>query len=273
MTQPGQLSFGPWFIACLLWLVTSLPISAGTGVTMSDTRKDSHVALVIGIRAYDQLPDLGNAAADARAVAARLSALGYRVIALQDATGQDILRGLAGLRLAARDASQVVIYLAGHGLQSGGAAYFLAADAPARTADMAPGKALPLGIFATAISDQPRQKIIFFDACRDLPLTGLPPHPQKPSYGSMPAGLLIAFAAGPGAPSYDGAGLHSPFTAAVLHELEQPDHPLEEILRRVRLRVVQSTQGQQIPWIRSSLLRPAWLKGQFERHGHVSAHH
>ena len=63
MTQPGQLSFGPLFVACLLWLVTSLPISAGTGVTTSDTRKDSHVALVIGISAYDQLPDLANAAA------------------------------------------------------------------------------------------------------------------------------------------------------------------------------------------------------------------
>ena len=68
-----------------------------------------------------------------------------------------------------------------------------------------------------------------------------------------PQGALIAYATSPGKTASDGQGRNSPFTAQLLRELGSPGRDIEVTLKAVRAGVQQATQGQQIPWVASSM--------------------
>ena len=86
-----------------------------------------------------------------------------------------------------------------------------------------------------------------------------------PASFSAPAGTYIAYAAQPGASAYEGGGLHSPFTAALLAQMARPPQSIEETFRKVRIDVIRETNGLQVPWTRSSLVRRASLTPGFMR--------
>ncbi|MFX6281337.1 caspase family protein, partial [Acinetobacter baumannii] len=52
----------------------------------------------------------------------------------------------------------------------------------------------------------------------------------------------------------DGNGADSPYTAAVLTVARQPNVPIEDVFKRIRVSVAQATDGRQIPWESSSLI-------------------
>jgi hypothetical protein len=67
------------------------------------------------------------------------------------------------------------------------------------------------------------------------------------------AGTLIAFAAAPGRVALDGTGSNSPFTAALVSQLQRPGIELRRILAEVRRQVRELTDGKQLPWENSAL--------------------
>lgn len=231
------LMLGPWHA----------PLSAGP----------SRTALVIGVGHYDHGPDLANAASDARQIAMRLNGLGYHTRLVIDPDRQQLLHALARLRLESADATQTLIYFSGHGASLGGESSLFLRDTQMRQ-DRMNTTSLPLRVVIRAVSDKPRQKIILLDACRENPLASSANIAAAPPTAA-PAGLFIGYAAQPGQIAYDGAGATSPFTAALLRQLAGPSRPIEDIMRALRLAVIQQTQGQQIPWSRSSLLSRAYL--------------
>ena len=78
-------------------------------------------------------------------------------------------------------------------------------------------------------------------------------------YDSVSAGMLIAFATRPGQVAKDGAGDHSPFTAALLKYITTPNLEILDMLRRVRRDVLQETNGEQITWDNKSLFGNVFL--------------
>lgn len=241
------------------WLAVLRLVLAGlvwAGVAAPSTADAPRTALIIGISDYDQAPDLPNAVPDARAVADRFRDLGYDTHLVLNPDRQQLLQSLARLRLASAKAAQVVIYFSGHGTTLDGESYLFPRDADPQS-DRMQDAALPLRVLIRAVSDRPRQKIIFLDACREPPLarTGS----DAPQAAPPPAGLFIAYAAQPGEIAYDGAGAHSPFSAALLDQLSRPARQIEDLMRGLRVRVIQQTQGRQVPWSRSSLLSRATL--------------
>lgn len=215
----------------------------------------SHLAVIISADRYEQLPDLPNAAADATLVAAALRKTGYRTVELAPRSRSGLLRQLARLRIAASDASQVVVYYAGHGLQSGGRSFLLLPGVqPA--AGRWQQESLSLDVVLRAFSDKPRQKIILFDACRTLPELALLPVPATAG-NPLPAGVLLAYASQAGAPAWDGGGSNGPFAAAFASGLQRGHTAFVPLLRHVRVKVVAKTAGLQVPWSRSALLRAA----------------
>lgn len=220
----------------------------------------SHVALVVGNSRYDKGPDLPNASTDSRVVAQVFRKLGYQTLLLQDATRADMMIALANLRISARNASQVVIYFSGHGVQTSAESYLLMRDTTMAWRHIA-NEAVSVSTMVRAVSDQPRQKIILIDACRESPLSDAGPVTLSGRIFA-PAGLLVAYSAQPGQVAFDGRDDVSPFTRALVQQLAGPVRPLETILRQVRLRVIQATGGQQVPWSRSALIGPATLSVQ-----------
>ena len=235
-------------------------LAARAHADFTEPTPQRHVALVVGSSAYEGAQPLPNVASETLAVAQRLRVLGYRVFYLRDPTRRELLRALAELRLAASSAQQVVIYLAGHGYTFGGEAYYVPVDALPQGESGLIQQALPLMLFSRALSDQPRQKIIFFDACRtDIGQeTGAPDPPKLP----WQAGLAVVFASAPGTEAYDGRLGQSPFAAAFLRHVTDQAPPLAALAQRIRRDVVRQTQGAQVPWLQSALLSEAYLRAQ-----------
>ncbi|SFL19365.1 Caspase domain-containing protein [Shimia haliotis] len=212
------------------------------------------VALVIGNGEYAHVADLKNATRDAQAVALSLQRAGYQTTLIANADRAEMLTALAKLRIAAGEASQIVVYFSGHGAQQNGHGYLLGRDVPPHGVDLA-RYAVSLQVVMRAISDKPRQKIVFLDACR-TPVSGSMAPLSGPAL-HFPAGTFVAFAAQPGAPAFDGVGSLSPFADALVSEIAGPTQTLGAAMRSIRRRVVASTGGQQVPWSIDVLLQEA----------------
>ena len=66
-------------------------------------------------------------------------------------------------------------------------------------------------------------------------------------------GILIGFATAPGGVAADGEGDHSPFTLALLDNLDAKGVEIEQMFKHVKREVLNRTGNKQQPWINSSL--------------------
>jgi Caspase domain len=109
------------------------------------------------------------------------------------------------------------------------------------------------------ISGRSRVSLLFMDSCRDNPFT------KKLLIGSRSisraglgqidsaVGTLIAFSTAPGRVAEDGDTAHSPFTQALLDNIEQSGVEVRRMMSNVRRQVREATAGRQIPWENSAL--------------------
>lgn len=234
------------------------------------------VALVIGNDLYDHAPALGNARADAEALADRLEGLGFELF-----LGGDLDRGgmetlLRRFARAAQGAELALAFYAGHGLQVEEENWLLPVDARLESLLDLEYEAVPLALLLRALQGA-GTRLLLLDACRDNPLAEEMALPA--GSGGLRRGLarveraehgtLIAFATSPGAVAADGpaegagegTGGHSPFAAALLRHLDEPGLELRELLTRVRREVRRATGGRQTPWEHSSLVGEVYLAG------------
>ena len=214
-------------------------------------------ALVIGAGNYAGLPVLANPPNDARAVARRLTALGYRVDLLIDPDRGQIVEALSRIRAQPDISSRQteIFYFAGHAIEIRGRNFLLGVDMPLSPADIE-GQALPLELVIGELSaERISTRIIILDACRNGP-AHWPGLGQGLAQISAPQGTYVAYSTAPGMVALDGGGQNSPFTLALVNELGRPSQPIEAVFRSVRRSVVETTAGQQIPWDSSSLVEP-----------------
>mgnify|MGYP001174247080 FL=1 len=107
-----------------------------------------------------------------------------------------------------------------------------------------------------------RTSIVLLDACRDNPLARnlarqMGTRSANVGQGLAPVqtgvGTLIAYATQPGNVALDGQGRNSPFTAALLSAIKQPDRNITAVMVDVRKSVLAATGGKQVPWDHSAL--------------------
>jgi len=100
-------------------------------------------------------------------------------------------------------------------------------------------------------------KKIILDACRDNPLT----RSLKPGFGSRglasvnaPAGSLIAYATAPGKTAADNQnGNNGLYTGELIKNINNRGITIEEMFRKVRRSVMDSSDDRQVPWESTSL--------------------
>lgn len=246
-------------------LARSLILALALAATGSGALAE-RVALVLGIGSYGQGYDLPNAVTDARGVAAAFQARGYKVYLYEDLDRRGILMALARLRLDAGDADTVAVYVASHGMSLGGDHVILPAGTPATVEGIA-SNGVPLRVVARALADRPRQKLILVDACRTLPGVAAADITVPDTRLAGQAGLHVEFAAQPGGIAYGGSAGSSPFALAWIDVLRHGPVDLDDAARAVRFAVVRATGGRQVPWSRSSLMRPFYLYGPSDPSG------
>jgi len=78
------------------------------------------MALVIGNDSYQNVQQLKNARADAKAVAMELKAVGFDVTLKQDLSQKMMKSALRDFKAQVQGGDEVVFYFSGHGVQFGG---------------------------------------------------------------------------------------------------------------------------------------------------------
>ncbi len=238
----------PYNILCFLLLML-LP-----GLLMAQEHK---LALVIGNGQYADSP-LSNPINDAADMADVLENLGFTVMLHTDANRREMGSAIREFgRELKRQRGVGLFYYAGHGMQIDGANYLIPTDTPMNEEDEVPYESVDVrSVLAKMESAGNALNLVILDACRNNPF---PSRFRSANRGlarvEAPIGSLVVYATAPGSVAADGDGRNGVFTGALLEQLRTKGLSLTETIRRTRAAVVKLTQGKQVPWESSSLLK------------------
>ncbi|MGQ0681304.1 caspase family protein [Bradyrhizobium sp.] len=226
---------------------------------------EQRVALVIGNAKYKNAPELANPDNDATAMAQFLNKAGFEVTSAIDLTHNDMIRVVQDFssKVAARGPNSVaMVYYAGHGVQLAGENYLVPVDANVSTPNDLTSNSLRLvDLMATLDSIPSRLRIVLLDACRNNPFPGVNDAGRGLAIVDAPNGSIVGYSTAPGTEALDGSGNHSPYLQAFLNRANEPNLPIEQLFKRVRLDVAGSTGGKQVPWESSSLTSDFYFFG------------
>ena len=217
------------------------------------------LALVVGNAEYQNVPALRNAVNDARAMADALKRLGFEVTLLTDVGSDEFWLKLDAFSKEAETAESTMLFYSGHAFQLSGVNYLVPVGAKLTSRESIKTETWSLDGIIARLQNRKRQTLIFLDACRNDPL----PAGLRGSGASADGlarlqtgvGTFVAFATEPGAVTFDGAGEadHSPFTTALLDNIEKPGLSVSDMMIKVRNQVEENTFRRQTPWDQSSL--------------------
>ena len=239
-----------WVISLLLSLIFFLP-------NISFSAQEQRLALLIGNSNYIHGGSLPNPVNDVRDMAKILEGLGFTVIKYENCSQKTMKRAMDkfGRKLKGKDVG--LFFYAGHGVQVNGHNYLLPVDAKLENENDAEYDCVRAGrILAKMEAAGSRTNIVILDACRDNPFERSWRRGEKGSglaFMNAPSGSLIAYSTAPGQTALDGGGRNSPYTAALLKNIETPNITVLQMFQRVRLTVERQSDKKQIPWESTSL--------------------
>jgi uncharacterized caspase-like protein len=189
----------------------------------------SRVALVIGNSSYQNVSTLPNPVNDANDVSQSFKRLGFSVNTLANASFDDMRHALIDFGPKARGADFAVIFFAGHGMEIGGENWLIPVDARLATDLDVPNETIGMQALTRAVSNTTRLGLVILDACRNNPF--LPKMQRTNMTRAVDRGfsrvepdnnVLVAYSARDGTTANDGSGRNSPFTGALLKNIETP---------------------------------------------------
>jgi uncharacterized caspase-like protein len=213
---------------------------------------------VIGNSNYTSVTALPNPANDARAMTNFLSSAGFQVVQAPDLTQSDMRRTIADFAKTVSDKGPdtvALVFYAGHGLQVDGENFLVPVDARIEREADVPLQATRLADLMNALSSVPsKSRIVILDACRNNPFSAINKTAGRGlAIVDAPNGSIVSYSTAPGTEALDGDGQNSPYTTALMKIGHEPGLPIEQLLKRVRLDVSNTTARQQFPWESSSL--------------------
>lgn len=215
---------------------------------------DRRIALVIGNSAYKSSP-LANPVNDARAIGAKLRALGFTVIERENLKFKDIGATLREFRSKLVPGGVALFFYAGHGIQVQGVNYLPVVDADIASEEDVSLQSLEVGKVLSLMDDaKTRLNLVFLDACRNNPFArSFRSAADGLARVSAPTGTLISFATRPGSVAADGTGRNGLYTEQLLTAMDLRGQPIELALKRVVSGVKAASKGRQEPWMEGSI--------------------
>lgn len=229
------------------------------------------IAIVIGNQDYENVEDLGNARKDAQDMARMLREFRFKVYDGYDLEKREFEELLRTAMLNIPEGADVVFFYAGHGIQIGRRNYLLPVDAKFESIYDVPLETMTLDRVIDTLAARGSAHVAILDSCRDNPFqdirlaADLDANLFETRAGfdvfRTPLNSLVAYSTSPGAVASDGElGGNSPYTAAVLAAArEAPSENIQQLFPQIRERVHSATNGAQVPWESSTLVRPFYL--------------
>ena len=202
------------------------------------------MALVVGINAYDHFKGLVQAVPDASSLGAMLKEkANFTVSAVMDpATGAELRAQIDRFIRSLQPGDTVVVYYAGHGIQSQGRNYLVPADLPADESSLQKMGVAVDALLGEIARKSPALTVLMLDACRNNPLGGGTSGLASMASTAIGPNTWIEFAAEPNRTAEDGA-----FMRQLLAELPKPGLSLSDLFQRVRGNLAQASKGEQRP--------------------------
>ena len=215
----------------------------------------TRLAIVIGNSNYDnaRLPHLANAANDAVKLSESLKRLNFDVMTATDISHAGFEKLFADASAKLANVGAVLIFYAGHGVQLDGENYLLPTDTNPQSLDLLKASAVKLNDVIARFASRDRQTFVLLDACRNNPLAGTDGAGNGLAQVDVGENSFVAFATQPGNVTVDGAGDNSPFTTALIKNIEIPGLSISDMMIRVRNDTEALTVGRQVPWDQSNL--------------------
>lgn len=212
--------------------------------------KTKAIALVMANETYiDPNDRLTNPVSDGKAVANSLEELGYKVIRAYNKNHEQMLATIDMFTQLAEHYDIALFFYSGHGSQgflpNGGMEnYLVPVNVTVQSNEDVIGRCISLSKIAYGL-DKPegrcKTKIIFVDACRDIPThrnsnqIAATEYPDCWTFFSTTAGALAD----------DGSGEHSPFTQAWLESMHTPGLTLGSLFPVLSTKLSELTAGEQ----------------------------
>lgn len=241
-------------------------------------------ALLIGNGDYQNLSRLADPLNDVDLVKGLFLQWGVSCYKYGDLDDEGLKSAFNAFHKQIKEGDNVIVYYSGHGIQISGENYLLPIDLTSRSTAELKAQTLSLDWLIEEISAAGADRcVVFLDSCRDngnivydagpgaknaaLPMTNLdepkslqivPQEAVTTRPGNLPPFEMITFyATKHGSYAYDGQGLHSTFTSALVTELVKKEkRSLRSTMDTVTQVVYRSSAGRQIPYAYSSLIRP-----------------
>ena len=222
---------------------------------MTASNNGKRLAIVIGNSNYQARP-LKNPVNDAKDVGNALQKAGFKVIELYDADLDEMRSSINKFSESLVNYEVGLVFYSGHGIEFSGRNYFIPVNANIKTEDEIPRQ----GFDATTIVEKMsrnnvKTSIFIIDACRNAPVFSKFKS-AKSGLSSMQVtnGSIVAFSAAPGQVAIDGNERNSPYTKALLQQIQIPNKKIEEVMKDTGRLVNENSGGRQIPWYNSSLV-------------------
>ncbi|QWG19208.1 caspase family protein [Bradyrhizobium sediminis] len=222
------------------------------------------VALVIGNGTYHKVPTLPNPTRDAADISKALERLNFKVTQISNGTAAEMRRAIVEFGRNTEGSDMAVVFYAGHGMEVGGENWLIPTDAELRSDTDVESEAVSLRSINLQVSKARQLGLVILDACRNNPFAAKMQRSLRTravTRGLAPTeptdNVLVAYAARDGTTANDGDGRNSPFTAALLRNIETPGLEISFLFRNVRDEVMSATKREQQPFVYGSLSKEA----------------
>lgn len=236
-----------------LFLAASSTFFAAEGLSQ---QRSSRVALVIGNANYpDASTPLSTTIRDARTLADEFRRSEFEVDLKEDLTKEQMQRAIDAFTGKIQNGTAALFYFNGYGLQVGRQTYLVPVNAQMWSeADVRRDGISIEGIMTEMHRKGANVKIVIIDAARRNPFERrFRTSAQGLAAIDAPNGTLAMCSAAPGKVINEGSGTNSLFVSELIKELRSPNLTAEEVFNRARIGVSRASNGEQVPWVLSSL--------------------
>ena len=243
----------------------SLLLLAATGLYPAWSQANTgRVALVIGNASYpgSSVP-LPNAIKDARAIAEELRRSEFKVDLKEDVNREEMQRATGSFLNEIQNGTTALIYFNGLAIEVARQTHLLPIGAQIWTESDVRRDGFNIDdILAGMARKGAKVKLVIIDASRNNPLERRFRLPQLGLAAiNTPDGTLAIATAAPGkvgsdAPSIkdDDTGAATLFTSELIKQIRIPDVNAEDAFGRARNAISRATNGEQVPWVSSTLV-------------------
>ena len=234
-----------WLKVVMLALALFVPVQPASA-------EEKRVALVIGNADYRNMAKMKHPVNDAADIGAALTRMGFVVTQVNNATAEQMRNVLSEFGEKAKQVDYAVVFYTGHAIQANGMSWLIPVDSPAETLLDIANHATILDEITVQLSGAERLAVVLLDVARNNPFPDSKVPPVRETPQLAPKNLLIGYSTRAGQTVSDSEGRNSPFTTALLRNIETPGLDIGDLVNRVRDDVVKATAANQIPFFRLS---------------------